>query len=259
MTNEPRANSKNLLYALRLERSRHIKKVIKFILVIGVLGTIVGLTCFIGDRKPLALANEEKETIKLPRPSYQSNVSVEEALLRRRSIRHYAEKPLTLTEISQLLWAAQGITQKEMGFRTAPSAGATFPMETYLVAGEVKGLKPGVYHYQPKGHTLTLKLAGDKRGELCKAALDQDVITDTPISLVFAANYSRTTRRYGERGKRYVYMEMGHIGQNVHLQAEALGLGTVVIGAFKDEQIKKVLGGIEEEPLYIMPVGWKIE
>ncbi len=233
-------------------------KIIKPLLIMDVLLITIGLGWLLGIPEQAAPDNENR-MIDLPQPRYQSDISVEESLLRRRSVRQYQEKEITLDEVSQLLWAAQGITRKEIGFRTAPSAGATYPIETYAVVGSVKGLKAGIYHYQPQGHTLVLKLKGDQRSELRQAALNQGMITEAPINLIFAANYSRTTRRYGEeRGKRYVYMEAGHIGQNVHLQAEALGLGTVVIGAFKDDEVKNILM-INEEPLYIMPVGWKLE
>jgi SagB-type dehydrogenase family enzyme len=180
---------------------------------------------------------------------------VEEALLKRRSIRSYKNESLSLEEVSQLLWSAQGETTS-WGERTAPSAGATYPLEIYLVAGDVEGLDSGLYHYNPSNHSLILVKEGDLRRELAHAALDQYMIARAPITIVICAEFKRTTGRYGERGIRYVLMEVGHVGQNIHLQAEALNLGTVVIGAFYDEDVKEILG-VKEEPLYLMPVGKK--
>jgi len=199
----------------------------------------------------------EPGTIRLPEPRYDSDVSIEETLLKRRSVRDYTGEPLKLWEVSQLLWAAQGITAT-WGGRTAPSAGATYPLETYLVVGDVEGLEKGVYKYDPHRHELRKVLDGDKRAELAAAALGQGWVREGAVDIVFTAIYERTTGRYGRRGIRYVHMEVGHAGQNVYLQAVALDLGTVVIGAFYDNQVKRVLNLPDEEhPLYIMPVGRK--
>ncbi|MFQ6082873.1 MAG: SagB/ThcOx family dehydrogenase [Candidatus Aminicenantia bacterium] len=193
--------------------------------------------------------------IKLPKPKFKSFTSVEEALLRRRSIRRYKSGALSQEEVSQLLWAAQGQTTA-WGGRTAPSAGATYPLEVYLVVGEVEDIMPGLYHYHPSNHTLTQIEEGDLRRSLTRAALGQNMIERAPIDIVICAQHERTTERYGQRGIHYVHMEVGHVGQNIHLQAETLNLSTVVIGAFYDEEVKEVLG-VREEPLYIMPVGKK--
>ncbi|MEO0086587.1 MAG: SagB/ThcOx family dehydrogenase [candidate division WOR-3 bacterium] len=198
---------------------------------------------------------EKGGKVKLPKPRYKSDVSVEEALLKRRSIRSYKKAPLTLEEVSQLLWAAYGITT-DWGGKTCPSAGATYPLVIYLVAGEVKDLKPGVYQYLPEEHSIKLILEKDVRKELMAAAWQQEYILNAPINIIIAANYERTTSHYGERGIRYVHMEVGHCGQNIHLQCETMGLGTVVIGAFNDKEVKKILK-IKEDVLYIMPVGRK--
>ena len=189
----------------------------------------------------------------LPAPRREGPLSVEGALASRRSVRSYRAESLTLEELAQLLWAAQGITA-EWGGRTAPSAGATYPLEVFAVVGRVEGVRPGVYQYRPEGHSLVRRRDGDLRAELARAALGQAWVREAPLVLVIAAQYERTTRRYGDRGIRYVHIEVGHVGQNIYLQAEALGLGTVAVGAFSDEEVKKVLG-IEEEPLMIMPVG----
>ncbi len=193
--------------------------------------------------------------IKLPNPKDTGAMSVEEALSRRRSVREYSDQPLSLQEVSQILWAAQGVTSSR-GFRTAPSAGATYPMELYLTASRVTGLSCGLYHYQPDRHSLRLVTESELSRQLAEASLSQSWISAAPANLIIAAVYERTTRRYGQRGIRYVYMEAGHIAENVCLQAEALGLGTVVVGAFDDDAVQKVLQ-IKEEPLYIMPLGKK--
>jgi len=199
----------------------------------------------------------EKE-IKLPKPRYESDVSVEEAILNRRSVRSYTDKPLSLEDISQLLWAAQGITDKEKKFRAAPSAGALYPLEIYLVAGNVTSLDDGVYRYDPFNHKILKHKEGDYRKDLSLSALGQSCVKNGAIDIVIAAVYERITGKYGERGIKYTYMEAGHVAQNVYLQAETLVLGTVVVGAFMNDKVKEVIGMKEEEtPLYILPVGRK--
>mgnify|MGYP003875368957 CR=1 FL=1 len=200
-----------------------------------------------------SISNSSK--IKLPSPRYNSDVSIEQALLKRRSVRKYKAEPLTIAEVSQLLWSAQGITNPS-GFRTAPSAGALYPLEVYLVVGEVKGLSQGIYKYLPRQHELLKIKDGDVRRELAIAALGQSWVKDAAVDIVFAAVYERVTRKYGKRGIRYVHMEVGHAAENVYLQAVSLKLGTVVVGAFEDEKVKKILNMAEsEQPLYIMPIG----
>ncbi len=189
--------------------------------------------------------------IKLPKPKEKGLISIEETLHQRRSIRDYRKGALSLEEVSQLLWAGAG---RNLYRRTAPSAGATYPLEIYLVAGEVEGLEPGLYHYSISKHATERVKEQDVRKALCRAALEQRMIERAPISVVIAADYHRTTGHYGQRGVRYVHMEVGHVGQNISLQAVALKMGTVMIGAFDDKQVKEILG-IEEEPLYIIPVG----
>uniref|UniRef100_A0A7C6A9Z0 SagB/ThcOx family dehydrogenase n=1 Tax=candidate division WOR-3 bacterium TaxID=2052148 RepID=A0A7C6A9Z0_UNCW3 len=193
--------------------------------------------------------------VKLPEPKYSSKISVEEALKSRRSVRSYKNEPLTIEEVSQLLWAAQGKTA-EWGGRTAPSAGATYPLDTYLVCGRVNGLAAGVYKYDPQEHSIEMIKEKDVRTDLAGAAWGQSFIAKAPITIVLTAIYRRTTARYGERGIRYVHMEVGHVGQNIHLQCETMGLGTVMVGAFSDERVKEILG-VKAEPLYIIPVGRK--
>ncbi|MHC1611019.1 MAG: SagB/ThcOx family dehydrogenase [Candidatus Methanospirareceae archaeon] len=214
-----------------------------------------GMGGFFILRQPVGDSRSINERIKLPEPKYDSNTSVEEALRERRSIRAYKDEALTLTEVSQLLWAAQGITDPR-GFRTAPSAGALYPLEVYVVIGNVEGVTEGVYKYKPHEHELLKVRSGDVRDGLSVAALGQSFVGEGSIVIVFSAVYERTTQRYGDRGIRYVHMEAGHAAQNVYLQAVSLNLGTVVVGAFKDDEVRRILNMPDEEhPLYIMPVG----
>ncbi len=208
-------------------------------------------------KEPTPLPVTPEIGVKLPEPRHDSDISIEETLLKRRSVRDYTGESLTLREVSQLLWAAQGITDPR-GLRTAPSAGGTYPLETYVVVGDVENLTKGVYRYHPLKHEIAVVLDGDLRVELAAAALGQTWVKKGAINIVFTAIYERTTRRYGNRGIRYVHMEVGHAAQNVYLQAVAMNLGTVVIGAFRDDQVKEILNlPKDEQPLYIMPVGRK--
>ena len=193
--------------------------------------------------------------IMLPEPRTAGEISVEEAMLHRRSVRRYTKEVITLNDLSQLLWAAQGITSEE-GFRTAPSAGALYPLEVYVVAGNVDGLAGGVYRYQAEGHTLQKIRDGDLRGNLSECALKQTQITDAAADIVFAAVFNRTTAKYGERGVRYVYIEAGHAAQNVYLQAESLDLGVCAVGAFYEQEVSELLALPDDEtPIYILTVG----
>jgi len=193
--------------------------------------------------------------IRLPEPRYYSDTSIEQAIQHRRSVREYTEGSISLKEVSQILWAAQGIIGEKVR-RAAPSAGATYPLETYLVAEKVDGLTPGIYHYLPREHSLERVCSGRHAGTLSDAALGQDCVRDAAANIVFTAVYNRTTHRYGERGIRYVHMEAGHASENMYLQCESMGLGTVAVGAFNDAKVKELLAlKKEEEPVYIMPVG----
>ena len=194
--------------------------------------------------------------IKLPEPRKRGDISVEEAIEKRRSIRDYLDKPIKIEHLSQILWAAQGITDPIKKFRSAPSAGATYPLEIYVVVGEVEGLNPGVYHYNPYNHSLRLIKEGDYRYQLYKACVDQKWVLKAPASIVITAVYERTTSRYGERGIRYVHMEAGHVGQNIYLQATALGMGTVAVGAFYDEKVEEILNA-KGRALYVFPLGYR--
>jgi SagB-type dehydrogenase family enzyme len=182
---------------------------------------------------------------------------LEQAISKRRSVRRFKDEPLSLEQLSQLLWSAQGITGTGGG-RAAPSAGATYPLEIFVVIGEhsLQALAAGIYHYDVGNHSLTLHHIGDLRQELADTALGQSSIARCPVVMVICAIHPRTAYRYGRRGERYIHMEVGHVGQNVSLQAVALGLGTVMVGAFDDEEVRKVMN-LEEQikPLYIIPMG----
>jgi SagB-type dehydrogenase family enzyme len=201
---------------------------------------------------------EGQETFPLPPPGRPGAVSVEEALDSRKSVRRFKSDALELHEVSRLLWAVRGrgfdgITRAT---RSYPSAGGIYPLTVYLVAGDVRGLDPGVYRYVEKSHALELVGRGDRRMPLAEAALGQLFIAGAPAVVVIAAEYARTARKYGSRGsERYVPLDAGHAAQSLHLQAVALGLSSVPVGAFRDAQVKDTLGLRNEEPLLIVPVG----
>ena len=195
------------------------------------------------------------QTIQLPDPRTDGDISVEKALMTRRSVRAYKNAPLDLAEISQLVWSAQGITTAR-GLRTTPSAGALYPLELYVIAGWIENLPSAIYKYSPHRHALIKIKSGDKRTELSQAALRQGAIRKAPAVLLFCAVYERTTGKYGHRGIRYVHMEVGHAAQNACLQAIALGLRTAIIGAFDDEAVKQIAHlPAHEQPLYFVAVG----
>ena len=205
----------------------------------------------------VTLARENEQRTSLPPVESRGELSLEEAIQRRRSVREFGRSSLALEDVSQLLWAAQGITARG-GFRTAPSAGALYPLELYVVAGNVEGLSAGLYRYRPKTHELVHVTGGDLRKPLAAAAFGQSAVRQAPAVLVIASVYERTTVKYGQRGHRYAHMEVGHAAQNVHLQAAALDLGTVLVGAFDDSEVQDALGlPPDHEPLGLMPVGHK--
>jgi SagB-type dehydrogenase family enzyme len=198
---------------------------------------------------------DSRKVVKLPQPHYVSEASLEQCLFMRRSVRSYSKEPLTVSEISQVLWAAQGITSKE-GKRTAPSAGALYPLEIYLVAGNVTDLEPGVYKYRPVDHVLVEMLTGDLRLELSEAAGSKKSVGDAAVVVAIAAVYQRTQQKYKKRGVRYVHMEAGHAAQNAWLQAQSLQLGAVTVGGFDEKRVAALLRmEAEEEPVYLLPVG----
>lgn len=196
------------------------------------------------------------ETVELS-PSQKSGVSIEEAIEGRRSRREYSDEPLSLNEISQLCWAAQGITEERDNFRAAPSAGALYPIELFVISGN-SDLEPGVYQYSPSGHKLTRVKKGDIREDLARAAVGQKEVKEAPIDIAITGVIHRTAKKYGSRAERYVHLEAGHVAQNIYLQCESLDLATVSIGAFSDEDVRSLLSTNEEHtPLYIMPISHK--
>ena len=198
----------------------------------------------------------EKNIYRLPEPNLEANACLNPILQQRRTNRAFASRPVSITEVAQLLWAAQGITSHE-GYRTAPSAGALYPLELHLVSGQVEGLPTGSYRYDPVRRALEAEMPGDLRHAIAEAALQQDWIAQAPAIVVVSAVNARTTAKYGRRGIRYVYMEAGHTSQNLLLQAVALGLAAATVGAFDDERLQRLLNLTEEErPLVILPVGY---
>jgi SagB-type dehydrogenase family enzyme len=205
-------------------------------------------------------SGQERQIVKLPSPAHKGPVSVEEALKKRRTVRQFASRALDLNQISQLLWGADGVSDPR-GLRTAPSAGATYPLELYLAVGErgVTNLAPGIYRYNPQTHALEPGAAqGDLKASLARASLHQTWMAEAPVMVVIAAAYQRCMARYGNRGIQYSHMEAGHVGQNLFLQAEALGLACGIVGAFDDQALAQLLKLPKDQaPLLVMPVGYK--
>jgi SagB-type dehydrogenase family enzyme len=191
-------------------------------------------------------------TISLPDPKIIGKMSFEETISRRRSERGFEDKDLSMEQISQILWAAQGITDTAFGFRAAPSAGALYPLKIYIIK------KDGLYRYIPDDHKLLQLSSKDLRPSLLRVALGQSFIREAPIDIIIAANFNIVQAKYGPRAFRYTCMEAGHVAENIHLQAVALGLVSVAVGAFWDDAIKKILELPEnQDPLYIIPIGYK--
>lgn len=222
-----------------------VAKLVLFLCLLALAG------CTPGAATPTLAPPSPASVTVLPPPSRAGEVSLEETLAQRRSVRAFKATPLTEAELGQLLWAAQGITD-ERGFRSSPSAGALYPLEVYAATAD------GVYHYVPQGHKLLGSGASDKRQALYDAALHQAPVGQAPAVFVIAAVYARTEEKYGtERGPRYVHLEAGHAAQNLLLEAEALGLGAVPVGAFDDARVQEALGlPTDHAPLYLIPVGW---
>ena len=197
--------------------------------------------------------------IMLKPPFQEGRMSLEEAIGRRRTIRSFKDKPVTMEQFSQIFWSAQGITEKGGFKRAAPSGGALYPADVYAGVGKgyVSELSEGVYHYIPKDHSVNMTAEGDRRRDLAKASLRQMWISQAPVIYVVTAEYERITIKYGNRGIRYALIEIGHIAQNIFLQCQTLGLSAGIVGAFDDRKIGQVLGVKKDHrPLIIMPVGW---
>jgi SagB-type dehydrogenase family enzyme len=204
--------------------------------------------------------DNQEALMKLPQPKTKGTVSVEQAIKQRRTVRAFMPQALELKQLSQLLWAAHGTTENNGFKRAAPSAGALYPMDVYVVVGQnsVVQIEAGVYHYKPKGHFLSLIAKSDYRDAMVRASLSQAWMAKAPISFIITAEYKRVTAKYGKRGVRYAMIEAGHIGQNLFLQAGALGLKAGIVGAFHDKELIDVMNiPPSHEPLLIMPVGYQ--
>ena len=216
--------------------------------------TILVLVAIIGMSSLNTYAQSRGKVINLPPPQLAGRITVEEAINRRRSIRNFRKDPLDLKTIGQILWAAQGVTDQRRKYRAAPSAGATYPLETYVATPD------GLFHYQPNGHFLRQIKERDMRSQLSAAAYGQKVIADAPLVVIFCAEMSRTVGRYEKRGEIYVHMEAGHAAENIHLQAVALDLGSVPVGAFRENELSGLLNlPVSQTPLYMIPVGRGVE
>lgn len=207
---------------------------------------------FLSGLAVLLMGAKMSTVVPLQKSVEISSIRLDDVIQKRRSVRNFYNKPLNLKQISLLLWAAQGITNKKLGLRAAPSAGALYPLSCYVVK------KDGVWLYVASEHILKLFSTNDMRANLSKAALSQRAIVSAPVSIVIAGNYAKTTVKYGERGSRYVQMEAGHVAQNILLKVQALGVGAVAIGAFDDNAVRKALRLPDAQtPLYIIPVGYE--
>ena len=221
----------------------------------------LGLAPLLPPKGAIAIDNKQKQGVvmKLPQPKLEGSISVERAIRHRRTIRVYSSRILDLDQLSQLLWSAQGLTGIRRFKRAAPSAGALYPMDVYAVVGQnsVVQLDAGVYHYAPRAHGLSLITKQDLRDRVARAAISQMWMSLAPINLVITAEYKRVTGKYGKRGIRYAQIEAGHIGQNLFLQAEALGLRAGIVGAFRDKELIEIMKlPRSHEPLLILPVGY---
>jgi SagB-type dehydrogenase family enzyme len=224
-----------------------------FTLFLNIIGWELLAQVNINDKKP------ERKMIKLPPPHYQG-ITLEEAIRKRRSIRSFSKKIIiSQPQLSQLLFSAQVITGSRYGhqLRAAPSAGALYPLEIYLVINRVENLSPGIYHYNVTLHSLELLKEGDFGKEIANAALGQEMVSEANVTFIISAVFRRTQTKYGERGLRYIFMEAGHVSQNISLEAVSLGLGSVCVGAFYDEQVNRLLGldGKNESAIYLQAVG----
>lgn len=223
--------------------------------------TVLWLTSSAHPRRAAAKVDRRhrQAVMKLPPPQTKGRITVEEALEQRRTVRAYQSRLLKLNQLSQLLWAAQGLTGNSGYKRAAPSAGALYPMDVYAVLGHdsIAQMEAGVYRYEPKKHALAEIARQDVKNAVAKAALWQMWMSKAPVNLIITAEYRRITGKYHKRGERYAMIEAGHIGQNIFLQAEALGLKAGIVGAFRDHTLKRVLKiPPSHEPLMIMPVGY---
>ena len=238
-----------------MERNHHYSS-----LNVSRLACACGLICLMfgqsGAAAPRDRRSENPDAIALPPPKYSSACSVESALQQRRVVTDYLPGALTLPEVAQLAWAAQGVTDAATGRRTAPSFEELYPVHLYLVVGNVQQLAAGVYRYESAGHALTRLAAVDMRADVAKDALRQRWAANAPVLFVFTAEYDRAARKFGERGAHYIDMEIGQIAQNVYLQAFALQLGAAFIESFGNDDLMRLLNlPPQESPLGVMAIG----
>lgn len=241
-----RANSSSSIGQLFYQKTKHT--------LLNVVGSVLRWE----SQPPLYKRYPKAKKVKLPKSGYEG-LSLEEVLRQRRSVRNYTDKPLSLNYLSQLLFATQGVTGQDgdLMLRTAPSAGALYPIEIYIVVNNVRGIERGIYHYAVPDHSLELIQGGDFRRKIVRCSLDQEMVGESDVTFILTAISQRTTWKYAERGYRYTCIEAGHIGQNIALQATSLGLGSVGIGAFFDDDINALIGvdGTSEATLYLYAVG----
>lgn len=223
---------------------------ILILVIVLALGMILGRDADISSQ-------DRQEAAELPPVEYEEDLA--NLIYYRQSVRDYLDKAISQEDIANVLWAGEGITVDGVSgpTRSSPSAGATDPLQIFLLAGEVEDLPQGIYKYNTANHELELQEEGDRREELARAALRQMFIADAPAVIVISADYDRTTARYGDRGIRYVHFEAGHAAQNLNLMAEEKGMGGVIIGAFDDREVKNTIGAEEFDPLLIIPLGYK--
>ncbi len=210
------------------------------------------------SKPPIYKAYPDSQRSRLP-PPQGGSASLDGALRNRRSVRDFTERSLIQAELSYLLWASTGIRESRGGhdFRTAPSAGALYPIETYVLVNSVQGIDAGLYHYDIKGHALELLRRGQLGEELAHAALEQDMCADAPVVFIWTAIFERSSWKYGQRAYRYVYLDAGHVAANLALSAVAMGLGSCQIAATFDDEVNELLGvdGMEESALYLSVIG----
>ena len=225
-------------------------------LLLGMVALAVSLVCCGPAATSAPPAAEASLVTPLPSPALAGQISLEEALVQRRSVREYKATPLTAAELGQLLWATQGLTHPR-GYRTAPSAGALYPKETYLVVNDVKGLEPGIYHYSIRAHQLEQLRPGNFGRQTAAAALGQGMCEAACVVFIWSAVFERCKWKYGQRAYRYIYLDAGHIAENLALAATSLNRGTCEIGALYDDQANAIIDvdGIDESVICMAVVG----
>lgn len=201
----------------------------------------------------------DSESTKPPEPIKSGGAGIWSVLMQRRSRRNYTSENLSLAELSQLLWASQGVTAYagRYALRTSPSAGALYPIETYVIANRIDDLEPGAYHYNVIEHSLELIKKGEFGADVAHSALDQTMLESASVVFIWTAVVARSKWKYGERAYRYIYMDAGHIGQNAYISAEAMGLGCCTVGAFFDDEIGSIIGidNKDEIVVYLCSIG----